>query len=321
MDHGRLLGLSGDLARGVQQPIVEIQRRPHTDYCDIVVCISQRQQCISRGVALEALTSAKGPEELDHAWKRVVKHFSVLVDSAENGDLRRAILDLAARGRLTNRPKDVAMDVRTDGPFAIPAHWQWMPGREVFSFVTSGSRGWAQFYPADGPLFLRIGNLDYERVGLDLRTIQHVRPPKNAEGTRTRVQPGDVLISITGDTGMVGLVPEGIGEAYINQHIALGRPSPVVLPEYVSRVLTAPSLLGRLQGAQRGIKNSLGLDDVRDLLIPAPPRDEQGQLVARLGEMLNVCDELERRFGDAQGRGAKLVDAVVQELAAGWMPA
>ena len=34
---------------------------------------------------------------------------------------------------------------------------------------------------------------------------------------------GDILISITADVGMVGLVPDGFEEAYINQHVALGR--------------------------------------------------------------------------------------------------
>jgi hypothetical protein len=56
-----------------------------------------------------------------------------------------------------------------------------------------------------------------------------------------------ILISITGDTGMVGLAPPNLGEAYINQHIALARPSANVWPAFVARALTAPSLLGRLQ--------------------------------------------------------------------------
>lgn len=206
--------------------------------------------------------------------------------------LRRLILDLAVRGRLTS---PTALAQATGGPFPIPDHWAWGRGDEVFAFVTSGSRGWAAYYAGDGPLFLRIGNLDYETTDLDLRSIQHVRPPKNAEGVRTRVEAGDILISITGDTGMVGLVPPNLGEAYINQHIALARPSANVWPAFVARALTAPSLLGRLQSAQRGIKNSLGLDDVRTLALPVPPLAEQKRIVARVDQLMAVIDDLEAK--------------------------
>ena len=105
----------------------------------------------------------------------------------------------------------------------LPAGWTWCLSDAVFSFITSGSRGWAEYYSETGPLFLRIGNLEHENIRLDLSEIQHVIPPAGAEGVRTVVQLHDILLSITADVGMVGLVPEGLGEAYINQHVALAR--------------------------------------------------------------------------------------------------
>lgn len=260
--------------------------------------------------ALHALTTADGPEEFDVAWKRVVENFDVLVDRAEKvGELRNTILDLAVHGQLLGATNAR----RTDGPFQIPATWDWASGDGAFAFVTSGSRGWAEFYSSNGPTFLRIGNLDYQSIALDLREVQHVRPPSNAEGTRTRVQPGDVLVSITGDTGMVGLVPPGLGEAYINQHIALCRPAKGIAPEYVAYALTAPSLLGRLQSAQRGIKNSLGLEDMRNIKIPVPPHDEQKRIVQAIEHFMRMCDNLEARFIRAEERASRLAEVVVQE--------
>lgn len=262
--------------------------------------------------ALDALTNAEGPEEFDAAWKRVVESWEIVLDRSEKvGELRKALLDLAIHGRLTSSG---ARHVLAGGGFAIPGHWHWADGSAAFSFITSGSRGWAEYYSTQGPIFLRIGNLDYESIRLDLANIQHVRPPLNAEGTRTRVAPGDVLVSITGDTGMVGLVPEDIGEAYINQHIALCRPNDSVLPEFVARMLTAPSLLGRIQSAQRGIKNSLGLDDIRQLRLPIPPLEEQKRIVAKVEQLMKVCDELEAKLRRAEERAAKLVEAVVLEM-------
>ena len=40
---------------------------------------------------------------------------------------------------------------------------------------------------------------------------------------RTRVLPKDILISITAELGMIGLAPDALGDAYVNQHIALAR--------------------------------------------------------------------------------------------------
>jgi restriction endonuclease S subunit len=218
-------------------------------------------------------------DELD--VKRFVENFEVLADAAGGMPaMRRLILELAIRGRFSASRPVTHEDAKT--LFSIPDDWYWGQGPDLFSFVTSGSRGWAAYYSETGPIFLRIGNLDYETTDLDLASLQRVQPPSNAEGVRTRVEPGDILISITGDTGMVGLAPPNLGEAYINQHIALARPTAKVLPEFVARALTAPSLLGRLQSAQRGIKNSLGLEDVRRLVVPIPPLAEQKRLIAKV---------------------------------------
>jgi len=225
--------------------------------------------------------------------------------------LRRLILDLAIHGRLTS-PTSLAG--AGDGPFPIPNHWAWGRGADVFAFVTSGSRGWAAYYAADGPIFLRIGNLDYETTDLDLRNVQHVRPPQNAEGVRTRVEVGDVLISITGDTGMVGLAPPNLGEAYINQHIALARPSAKAWPAFVARALTAPSLLGRLQSAQRGIKNSLGLGDVRGLAVPLPPLAEQKRIVARVDQLMALIDDLEAKQTKKRNLSTRFTKASLEAL-------
>src|SRR6185312_641164 len=96
---------------------------------------------------------------------------------------------------------------------------------ELLALVTSGSRGWAQYYSVEGAVFIRMGNLNHNTISLDLSITQYVNPPKGVEGTRTQVQANDILISITAELGMVALIPGELGEAYINQHIALARPT------------------------------------------------------------------------------------------------
>src|SRR3990170_2449256 len=96
----------------------------------------------------------------------------------------------------------------------IPAQWKLRRLKTVNSFVTSGSRGWAQHYSDDGATFLRVGNLTRHSVYLDLSDVQHVEPPQNKEGDRTRVKENDVVISITAYVGSVAVVTEALGEAY-----------------------------------------------------------------------------------------------------------
>ena len=162
-------------------------------------------------------------------------------------------------------------------------NWPVVKSGDLLSFVTSGSRGWARYYSESGPLFLRVGNLDHDSISLDLRDIQRVEPPPGAEGIRTKVQASDILISVTGDVGMVGLVPSTLGEAYINQHVALARPLLTVHPPFLAWCLASPAAQQQFRQLQRGAtKVGLGLDDIRAVDVSLPPLPEQRRIVAEI---------------------------------------
>src|SRR5690606_8818879 len=94
----------------------------------------------------------------------------------------------------------------------------------VAQFITSGSRDWAQYYAESGAKFIRMTNLSREDISLKLNDLKFVHlSPGNREGSRTSLKPGDILVSITADLGKIGIVPDDLGEAYINQHTALIR--------------------------------------------------------------------------------------------------
>ncbi len=191
----------------------------------------------------------------------------------------------------------------------IPKDWEIAPLDAVATTVTSGSRDWARFYADSGALFVRIGNLTRENINFRFDSTIHVRPPRNADGQRTRLEPGDILISITADLGIIGVVPDGMGEAYINQHIALVRPSVSgVHPRFVGHYLasqTAQTYIRRLNDS--GAKAGLNLPTVRGLLTARPARTEQNLIAERL-------DEIDNRIRNAIAESAKL-----RELKAGLM--
>ena len=166
----------------------------------------------------------------------------------------------------------------------IPAHWDVKRIKNVSAFVTSGSRGWADFYSDEGPCFLRIGNMQSGSIDLNIDKVQHVDPPPGSEGERTRVRPGDVLVSITALIGAVALVPENLPEAFVNQHIALIRPSASdVDSRWMAYCIMSP--VGQTQFSADlygGTKDGLELNDVRSLMVLAPPICEQERIVAYL---------------------------------------
>lgn len=169
------------------------------------------------------------------------------------------------------------------------------PIREMSSIVTSGSRGWAKYYAEQGARFIRITDLTRDRITLKNNSIQHVTLPENTEGKRSRLLTNDVLVSITADLGSIALVPDSIGEAYINQHIAMIRFKNSVQGEYIAWYLKSDwGQKDLLKNKRGGGKLGLGLDDIRDTPVPVVSDIIAQETVARIDSKLSVCDNIEK---------------------------
>lgn len=171
----------------------------------------------------------------------------------------------------------------------LPDDWGNVRLKFLSSFITSGSRGWAEYYSDEGSVFLRIGNLSTESIDLDLTDLQFVQPPKGAEGERTRVYPNDLLISITALIGAVGVVPSNINQAYVNQHTALVR----LLNQHIHSRWAAYCVFSSLGQKQLGeftsggTKDGLTLSDVGNLLVLIPPDKDQELYVKEIDRKIN----------------------------------
>jgi type I restriction enzyme S subunit len=201
----------------------------------------------------------------------------------------------------------------------IPAHWGVRRVKNVAQFVTSGSRGWAEFYSESGPLFLRIGNLDAESVSLDLRDVQRVSPPSGAEGKRTRVRTGDVLVSITALIGAVATVRGDLGEAYVNQHLALVRPiESKVVPTWLGYALAGRSGIAQVEsGMYGGTKVGLGLDDVRGLWFCLPPVAEQAGIASWLDRQIGSIGKTIRKVQEQTSNVREYRQALISAAVTG----
>lgn len=149
---------------------------------------------------------------------------------------------------------------------------------DYIEFLTSGSRGWAQYCTDTGSeWFITIKNVKDCRISVN--NMQPVDAPDNAEAKRTKVQEGDLLISITADLGRTGVVTKEIAEhgAYINQHLTCIRLNRDVLnPVYVAFFMESPA--GKEQFAsknQSAVKAGLNFNAINSLRLLLPPMAKQ----------------------------------------------
>lgn len=182
------------------------------------------------------------------------------------------------------------------------------------SIVTSGSRGWAKYYSSDGAKFIRIGNLTRDSIRISFNEMQYVTLPGNAEGTRTKLNPNDVLVSITANLGSIGLVPKTIGDAYINQHIALVRFVNSEQSEFMAWYLRSgwgqKDLLKNKRGAG---KLGLGLDDIRDTIVPVVSNEQAKTIVSKINAQLSVCDSIEKTIDTSLQQAEALRQSILKQ--------
>jgi type I restriction enzyme S subunit len=210
------------------------------------------------------------------------------------------------------KPKVRPSDARVELAFEPPKSWESIRFGRLCNVVTSGSRGWAEYYSESGPRFIRAQNIRFGK--LRLGDLACVNPPKKSEGTRTQVSKGDLLVVITG-AGVTNpaLLDIDLGEAYVSQHVALIKPTDRNLSPWLLLCLMAPmggraELVTKAYGAG---KPGLNLDNIRSLPVPLPPLAEQQRIVDRVDELMVLCDRLEAQLNTVNHESSRLLDAIL----------
>lgn len=183
---------------------------------------------------------------------------------------------------------------------------------EHIAFLTSGSRGWAQYCADDGTeWFITIRNVKDCHIETD--NMQPINAPDNAEAKRTRVQEGDLLISITADLGRTGVVTKEIAEhgAYINQHLTCIRLKQDVLnPLYVAYFMESPAGKEQFESKnQSAVKAGLNFNSINSLRLMVPPLEEQNAFVNFVEQVDKSKVVVQKALDEAQ----TLFDSLMQE--------
>lgn len=255
-----------------------------------------------------------GIADLKKAQEQLVIYRQAVLKKAFEGELTKEW-----REKQTNLPSAdelfETIKITEDLP-KIPTTWKWIKSNELFSFVTSGSRGWAKYYSDSGAIFIRITNLNFNTLELDLspEKIQFVNPPIGSEGIRTKVNKDDFLFSITGYLGMFAIAPD-LKDAFVNQHVSLCRPKEGFNKIYLGYwVISKSGGIHYLNKNQKGaVKAGLNLDDLKSFPVPLCSKEEQHQIVLEIESRLSVCDKVEESIAESLIKATALRQSILKK--------
>ncbi len=170
----------------------------------------------------------------------------------------------------------------------IPKHWEVVRLSHLTSKIGSGSTPKAG-YVESGIIFLRSQNVYCE--GLKLNDVVHISANVHRNMSGTKVLPNDVLMNITGGSiGRCFYVDETLGEANVNQHVSIIRPTSIDT-HYLKYYLQ--SYCGQIQVSLEqtgGNREGLTAKALAKFLITYPSQSEQKEIAAYLDSEMQRFD-------------------------------
>ncbi|MCY4488249.1 MAG: restriction endonuclease subunit S [Deltaproteobacteria bacterium] len=249
--------------------------------------------------------------------------------------LHQTILDLAVRGKLVEQdPADepaadllrnlgassgvvrqTKVEDTGDTPFECPKGWEWTKVQQILNPERRISYGVIKLgaEPKTGGVpTLRCSDV---RPGfIELSGVRRVDEAIEAEYARTRLEGGEVVINVRGTLGGVSLVPEELRGFNVAREVAVIPIAADLSGPFLVYLMLSPYFWGHIQNNLRGIAyKGLNLGILRDLPIPLPPLTEQHRIVAKLDELMALCDRLETALTTADATRARLLDALLHE--------
>jgi type I restriction enzyme S subunit len=113
-----------------------------------------------------------------------------------------------------------------------------------------------------------------------------------SENARTRITPGDVLLTIVGTIGRSAVVPEGLGPFALQRSVAVLAPKPDLLPKFLSYQLQSPRIQRHFETNARGTaQKGVYLKTLGETPIIVPRIGEQHEIVAEIEKQFSRLDE------------------------------
>lgn len=235
---------------------------------------------------------------------------------------RQSVLAAACSGRLTadlrekhtkaepHKADNLGSSLQLE--FDVPSSWVLSKIGELTTLITSGSRGWAEYYADKGAIFIRAQNINTDKLLLD--GVAYVSLPNEAEGRRTKTERNDILITITGaNVTKSALIEVDLDDAYVSQHVALVRLTDKRFSKFLFFwIISSEHGRKQLQEAAYGAgKPGLNLDNIRNVTAALPTFGEQQEIVRRVEALFTTADALKARYRTAKAHVDKLTQSIL----------
>lgn len=289
--------------------------------------------------------NATGGIEQLAAWHRIRDNFADLYTTLESVQaLRQTILQLAVQGKLVEQnpdaqpASDLVEEIKAEKdsliknkafkktkvppaiendeiPFNLPDCWEWERLGNVVYQITDGAHHTPTYVP-DGVPFLSVK--DMSSGHLNFSNTRYISKEQHAElSKRCNPKRGDLLLTKVGTTGIPILVDTDI-EFSIFVSVALIKFNQnKLIGNYLRLLINSPVVKNQSEEGTEGVGNkNLVLRKINSFLIAIPPLEEQCRIVAKVNELMALCDQLEANIRDKNDTVTRYAEAIVQQIAA-----
>jgi type I restriction enzyme S subunit len=150
---------------------------------------------------------------------------------------------------------------------------------------------------------------------IDLSGVRRVDPSIEGEYARTRLQGGEILINIRGTLGGVAHVPVELKGYNVAREVAVIPITQRLSGKFMVYLLLSSFFWDMIERNLRGIAyKGLNLGILREFPVPIPPIAEQHRIVAKVDELMALCEKLEASLAEGEQTRSKLLEAVLHEV-------
>ncbi|PPU42165.1 restriction endonuclease subunit S [Xanthomonas arboricola] len=258
---------------------------------------------------LGSLTQARDAEDFAQSWQRLAEHFHTLFITESSIDaLKQTLLQLAVMGKL------VPQGINDDGNSELPAGWS---SYKIGEFCTV--QGGIQKTPLRRPVsqhfpYLRVANVQRGRI--DIRQLERYELSLD-ELEKWRLNAGDLLIvegnGSESEIGRCAIWQGEVEDCVYQNHLMRVRPQISEQVEYLALYLNSPvgmAHMRRLAITTSGLFN-LSVGKIRGIPVALPPLEEQSRIVAKLDQLMVLCDQLKSRLSEARQVNEHLANALI----------
>lgn len=166
----------------------------------------------------------------------------------------------------------------------LPQGWSYVP-LEQLAQKNSVTYGVVQpgTHVDHGVPIVRVNNFKEGRV--ELSELMRIEPEIESKYGRTRLQGGEVLLTVVGSVGQVAVVSEALKGFNVARAVAVIHPQDVD-PNWLALCLRSPlsqHLLG--SRANTTVQTTINLKDLRALPVPMAPEYERGKIIELIGSL------------------------------------